>query len=232
MAAKKVGVSIKKADAVEKLSSEGALDQNLGICVDDNMTDCVFLDSVRDENDIFARCPVEGSIDFTKDKGGKTVNDHIGGNDYVTDNIFLNPSGDGFQRMKDVATDRFAVSDAKWMDDPEELIWKSPLLAQLQAKHNAITHFLADPSAVDFEGSMSDDEKKIVAARARELAAALQDEALNQIDAGTETASETLKESIMSTKERFMEYTVSTKDAVEAGGLTADEVNELFQGGA
>lgn len=232
MAAKNVGARIKKGDAVEKLSTEGPLDQNLGICVDENMQDVVFLDSVRDENDIFARCPVQGTVDFKKQKGGKSVSDLLGGNEFVTENIFLNPTGDGFQRMSDVGTDRYAVTDAKFMEDPEELIWKSPLLAQLQAKQNAITHFLADPSAVDFEGSMSDEEKKIVAQRARELAAALQDEALNEIDGRTEEAAETLRETIADSKDRFMEYTVTTREAVEAGGLTEDEVNDLFQGGA
>ncbi len=232
MAAKKqVGAHIVKGDAVEKLSSEGPLDQNLGIAVDDHMTDCVFLGSVLDENDIFKRCPTLGNIDFTKELGGESLKKILEGSDYITDNIFLNPQGDGFGKFGEAGTDRYAVSDAKWMDDPEELIWKSPLLAQLQAKLNAVTHFLNDPSAVDFEGSMSDEEKKIVAQRARELAASLQDEALNMIDAETEDAKGQLRETIAATKDRFMEYTVTTQEAKAEGGLTEDEVNELFQGG-
>ena len=78
---------------------------------------------------------------------------------------------------------------------------------------------------------MSDDEKKIVAQRARELAASLQDEALNMIDAETEGAKENLRDSIAASKDRFMEYTVTTQEAKAEGGLTEDEVNELFQGG-
>lgn len=232
MVAKKVGVTIKKGDPVEKLSSEGALDQNLGIWVDDNMADTVFLDSVRDENDIFSRCPSTGTIDFNKTMGDNNVEGLLGKNEYVTDSMLLNPSGDGFTNMKNVGTDRFAVADAKWMDDPDELIWKSPMTAQLQAKFNAISHFLADPSAVDFEGSMSDEEKKIVAQRARELAASLQDQALNEIDSATEEAVATAKEAVLDTKDRFLQYTVTTKEAVDAGGLTEDDVNELFTGGA
>jgi len=230
-AKKKVGAHVVKGDAVEKLSSEGPLDQNLGIAVDENMSDCVFLGSVLDENDVFKRCPALGNIDFSKELDGESLKKILEGSDYITDNIFLNPQGDGFNKFGEAATDRYAVTDAKWMDDPEELIWKSPLMAQLQAKLNAVTHFLNDPSAVDFEGSMSDEEKKIVAQRARELAASLQDEALNMIDAETEDAKEALRGSIEASKDRFLEYTVTTEEAKAEGGLTEDEVNELFQGG-
>jgi hypothetical protein len=195
------------------------------------MGDCVFLGNVLDENDIFKRCPSLGNIDFATELGGSSLKSILEGSDYVTDNVFLNPTGEGFNKFSDVSTDRYAVTDAKWMDDPEELIWRSPLLAQLQAKLNAVTHFLNDPSAVDFEGSMSDEEKKIVAQRARELAASLQDEAINQIDTHTEEARTQLRESVERTKDRFMEYTVTTEEAKQEGGLTEDEVNELFPGG-
>jgi len=232
MAAKKqVGAHVKKGDAVEKLSTEGPLDQNLGISVDENMTDCVFMGSVLNEDDMFARCPALGGIDFANDLGGKSLKSILDNSDFITDNMFLNPTGDGFNKFSEAATDRYAVADAKWMEDPDELIWKSPLLAQLQAKLNAVTHFLNDPSAVDFEGSMSDEEKKIVAQRARELAASLQDEALNAIDSATEEAKATLKNSTEASRDRFMEYTVTTQEAKAEGGLTEDEVNELFQGG-
>jgi hypothetical protein len=231
MAAKKVGAHIKKGDPVEKLSSEGPLDQNLGIAVDENMQDSVFLGSVLDENDIFKRCPATGTLDFEKKKGGSSLKTTLEEFDYLTENVFLNPTGEGFANFKDVASDRYAVSDAKWMDDPEELIWKTPLLAQLQAKLNAVTHFLNDPAAVDFEGSMSDEEKQIVAQRARQLAASLQDEALNEVNESTEAANAQLRDSIEATRDRFMQYTVTTQEAKAEGGLTEDEVNELFQGG-
>jgi hypothetical protein len=104
-------------------------------------------------------------------------------------------------------------------------------MAQLQAKLNAMTHFMNDPSAVDFQGSMSDEEKRIVAQRARELAASLQDEALNQINSEAESAAARLRETVAATKERFMEYTVTSSDAIQAGGLTEGEVDELFKGG-
>jgi hypothetical protein len=230
-AKKKVGAHVIKGDPVEKLSSEGPLDQNLGISVDENMTDQVFLGSVTDENDMFKRCPATGTVDFAKKMGGKSLKEILEGFDYLTENVFMNPTGEGFSHYNDVSFDKYAVTDAKWMDDPEELIWKTPLLAQLQAKLNAVTHFLSDPSAVDFEGSMSDEEKQVVAQRARELAASLQDEALNQINAETEGGETQLSESIMATKDRFMEYTVTTEEAKQEGGLTEDEVNELFRGG-
>ena len=231
MAAKTVGAHIKKGDPVEKLSSEGPLDQNLGIGIDENMQNVVLLENVRDENDIFERCPVTGNLDFTKELGNDTIKNLLSEIGYVTENILLNPTGDGFTPMSEVGSDRFAVSDAKWMENPGELIWKSPLLAQLQAKLNALTHFMNDPSAVDFQGSMSEEQRQLVIQRARELADSLQDEALHHINDETEKANESLKDSIMSTKERFMEYTVTSSDAIQAGGLTENEVNELFQGG-
>jgi hypothetical protein len=230
-AKKKVGARVVKGDPVEKLSSEGPLDQNLGVSIDGNMADCVFLDSVRDENDVFKRCPVLGNIDFAKELGPETIKSLLEQASYITENIYLNPTGEGFKPFSEVASDRFAVADAKWIDDPEELIWKSPLLAQLQAKLNAVTHFLNDPAAVDFEGTMSDEDKKIVAQRARELAAMLQDEALNEIDSMTDEAAARMRESIAKSKGRFMKYTVTTEEARSMGGLTEDEVNELFQGG-
>jgi hypothetical protein len=230
-AKKKVGAHVIKGDAVEKLSSEGPLDQNLGISVDENMTYQVFLTSVTDENDTFKRCPALGTVDFAKKLGGKSLKEIMEGFDYLTENVYMNPTGEGFSHFNDVAFDKYAVTDAKWMEDPDELIWKTPLLAQLQAKLNAVTHFLSDPSAVDFEGSMSDEEKQVVAQRARELAASLQDEALNQINTATEDGESQLSESIMTTKDRFMEYTVTTEEAKQEGGLTEDDVNELFQGG-
>ena len=230
MAVKK-GAQIIKGDPVERAAEEGALDQNVNIGVDDGMSDMVLLDSVKDENDIFSRCPVSGSLDFAKQLGNDTIKALLEKLAEYTGNVFLNPTGEGFNALSEVVADRFTVDDAKWMDDPKELIWRSALLAQLQAKLNAVTHFVKDPSALDFGGSMSDEDKKIVAQRARQLAAELQDEALNEIDGKTEEATTRLQRAVENTKDRFMRYTVTTDDAIQEGGLTESDVNELFQGG-
>ena len=230
MAAKK-GAQIIKGDPVERAAEEGALDQNINIGVDDGMSDMVLLDSVKDENDIFSRCPVSGSLDFAKQLGNDTIKALLEKLAEYTGNVFLNPTGEGFNALSEVVADRFTVDDAKWMDDPKELIWRSALLAQLQAKLNAVTHFVKDPSALDFGGSMSDEDKKIVTQRARQLAAELQDEALNEIDGKTEEAVGRLRRAVENTKDRFMRYTVTTDDAIQEGGLTESDVNELFQGG-
>lgn len=227
----KIGAHIKPSEPVTKLASEGPLDQMMGIHVDDNMTDPVFLMSVLNENDLFQRCPSLGNVDFDKKVGGKSLKDLLGDEGYVTDNLFLNPSGEGLQKFDEVVQDRYGVTDAKWMDDPEELIWKTPLLAQLQAKYNAITHFLNDPGAVDFEGVMSDEEKAVVAQRARELAARLKDQALNEIDQTADEAARNLRESVNKTKQRFSGYVVTREEAKAKGGITEDEIADLFQGG-
>jgi len=102
--------------------------------------------------------------------------------------------------LDEVSQDRYGVTDAKWIDDPDELIWSTPLMAQLQAKYNAITHFINDPGAVDFLGEMSDEDKALVAQRARELAARLKDDALNDIDSKADEAGASLKNSVEFTK--------------------------------
>jgi uncharacterized protein YjbJ (UPF0337 family) len=219
------GAQILKGDPVEKAVEEGALDQNINIGIDEGMSDLVLLDNVKDENDVFARCPVTGSIDFNKKLGDHTIKELLEKLSDNTGNIFLNPTGDGFKELKEVISDRFAVDDAKWIDDPKELIWRAALLAQLQAKYNAVTHFVKDPAALDFAGSMSDEDKKNVAQRARQLAAELQDEALNEIDGKTDKAVSRLRHAVESTKEHLMSYTR------QEGGLTEADVEELFQGG-
>jgi uncharacterized protein YjbJ (UPF0337 family) len=218
------GAQIIKGDPVARAAKEGALDQNINIGVDEEMSDMVFLDSVKDENDVFARCPVTGMIDFNKQLGKDTMKALLEKLSEYTGNVFLNPTGEGFNALSEVVTDRFTVDDAKWVDDPKELIWRSALLAQLQAKLNAVTHFVKDPAALDFAGSMTDEDKKIVAQRARQLAAELQDEALNEIDGKTDDAAARLRQAVENTKDRFMRY-------IEEGGLTESDVNELFQGG-
>jgi hypothetical protein len=230
MAGKK-GAQIIKGDPVERAAEEGALDQNINIGVDEGMADMVLLDSVKDENDIFARCPVTGSLDFSKQLGKDTIKALLEKLSDYTGNVFLNPTGEGFIAVSEAIADRFSVDDSKWMDDPKELIWRSALLAQLQAKLNAVTHFVKDPAALDFVGSMSDDEKKVVAQRARQLAAELQDEALNEVDSKTDEDNTRLRQAVENTKDRFMRYTVTTEDAIQEGGLTEGDVNELFQGG-
>jgi len=230
MAAKK-GAQIIKGDPVARAAKEGALDQNINISVDEGMNNMVFLDNVKDENDIFARCPVTGQLDFNKQLGKESLKAILEKLADYTGNVFLNPTGGGFMALSEAVADRFSVDDAKWMDDPKELIWRSTLLAQLKAKLNAVQHFVKDPAALDFGGSMSDEDKKVVAQRARQLAAELQDEALNEIDGKTDEAFGHLRQAVENTKDRFMRYTVTTEDAIQEGGLTENDVNELFQGG-
>ena len=226
------GVRIEKGEPVERMSSEGPLDQNLGISVDENHKSVVFLDSVTNENDVFERCPVTGQIDVDKGSEGQAISQVLQKTPYVCRDVYVNPSGSNLAEYgSGSTTDRFAVTDAKWIDNPDELIWKAALLAQLQAKQNAITHFINDPSLVNFSNKMSEEDKKLVAQRARQLAAELQDAALSDMGEVTESSIEKLKDSILKTKERFLRYVVTQEDAIKAGGLTESDVNELFEEG-
>jgi hypothetical protein len=225
------GVHIEKGEPVERMSNEGPLDQNLGISIDDNHKSLVFLDSVTDENDVFDRCPVIGQIDGDKaGGGGKSIKKVLDETPYAAQEIYLNPSGEGLAELgAGPVVDRFAVGDANWIDNTQDLIWKSALLAQLQAKHNAVTHFVTDPAVADFAKKMSAEDKKIVAQRARQLAAELQDAALSEISGAVNEAGDRLKESVTKTKQRFLRYVVTQEDAIKEGGLTESEVNELFE---
>jgi hypothetical protein len=226
------GVHIEKGEPVERLNTEGPLDQNLTISVDHGEKDIVFLDSVTDENDVFERCPVIGEIDGDKITDDRAIRHEMEEAGRICRNIYLNPSGKGLEDFgSGVFVDKFAVSDAKWIDSPEELAWKSALLAQLQAKHNAVTHFLNDPSVTNFSGQMTDEDKRAVAQRARQLAAELQDAALNEIQEAVAGSQARLRHSVQKTKERLLRYVVTQEDAIKKGGLTESEVNELFDGG-
>jgi hypothetical protein len=226
------GVRIEKGEPVERMASEGPLDQNLGISIDENQANVVFLDSVTDENDVFNRCPVVGDIDCEKGLEGKSIRSALEGVEIALSNLYLNPTGTSLADYgSGPTTDKFGVTDGKWIDEPHQLIWKSALLAQLQAKHNALAHFLNDPSVADFGKTMSDEERKLVAQRARQLAAELQDAALNEICDDVDGAGEKLKQSVASTKERFLRYVVTQEDAIKEGGLTESEVDELFEEG-
>jgi len=226
------GVRYEKEEPVEQMSGEGALDQMLGITVDGNQKSMVFLDSVTDENDVFERCPVVGDIDVDKGPEGKSIKKALEEAPQAIRDVYLDSSGAGLTEYgSGPATDRFAVGDAKWIDNPEELIWKSALLAQLQAKHNAVAQFLTDPALLEFAKNLSEEDRKLVAQRARQLAAELQDAALNDMANSTHEQNENLKRSVMETKERFLRYVVTQEDAIKEGGLTESEVNELFEEG-
>ncbi|MBN2292503.1 MAG: hypothetical protein JXM70_08770, partial [Pirellulales bacterium] len=120
--------------------------------------------------------------------------------------------------------------DVGWLSDPEELIWKSPLLAQIQAKYNALSHFLNSAGAVDFADSLDEDQRRLVAERARQLAAELKDDALGEINAEIEEHMAAKEKSISSSYSHFNRFVVSRKEDIEKGGLTQDELDGLFPG--
>ena len=224
------GVRIEKGEPVERMTSEGPLDQNLSVNIDDKEKNLVFLDSVTDENDLFARCPCTGEIDGDKAVEGKSLKQVLEQMPYLLRNLYLNSAGGGLAEYGSGAvTDKFAVSDAKWIDNVQDLIWKSALLAQMQAKGNAIANFLNDPSLANFSGKMSEEDRKLVAQRARQLAAELQDAALNEMVGDVDGAAVRMKDSVRKSKERLLRYVVTQEDAIKAGGLTESEVNELFE---
>jgi hypothetical protein len=226
------GAHIVKGDPVERLSSEGALDQILGISVDDNQNDLVFLDSVTDEDDVFRRCPVIGEIDCTRILDEESIKQILDEISYLTRNLYLNSSNGTLSKYDSGSTvDKFAVSDAKWINDPRRLIWKSHLLAQLQARRNAITHYLNDPASADYTGKLSDEEKRQLSQRARQLADELQDSALKDMSSACDASVKQYQQAARSSKKRFLSYVVTDEEAIKQGGLTAPEVDELFEEG-
>ena len=54
---------------------------------------------------------------------------------------------------------------------------------------------------------------------------------MNEIDRGAGEAKSKLRESVTQTKSRFSSYVVTREEAKAEGGLTEEEVSDLFQGG-
>lgn len=226
----KKGVHFEQGEPVERLSNEGALDQVLGVSVDDTQEDIVFLDSVADENDSFQRCPVLGSIDCDAELDGKSIRQLLDEIPIEPEKLFLKSKGESFREFADGdREDAYSVSDSRWMSDPDELIWCSALLAQLKARYNAIAHFLNDPSCVDITRSLSEEERKQIAERARRLSEELQDAALNTIDRANDASRNQFRQTVAKTRKRFLRYVIKSEEAIRDGGLTEEEVNELFE---
>lgn len=224
------GVHFKKNEPVERLATEGALDQVLGISIDDSQKDVVFLDSVADENDLFRRCPVIGEIDYNLEIDGQSLKTLLAENPKLVRHICMKTPETALSRLEEGAiSDAFSITDARWLNDPRQLIWRSLLLAQLLAKRNAICHFLNDPSIADFSKSLCDEDRQGIAARARQLADALQDAAMNEINGANDFAKEQYHTIVEKTRQRFMRYTVGAEDSIRNGGLTKTEVDELFE---
>ena len=80
------------------------------------------------------------------------------------------------------------------MDDPSQLIGKSVLTSQLKAKTNAVSYFLnKHTDLASILDNLTNEEKALLASRARELADELQEEALNVITSETGWRSSTHK---------------------------------------
>jgi hypothetical protein len=222
------GATIKPKEPVKQCGTEGPLDQSLAVEVDEAMDRFVFLESVRNATDVFERCPVVDGLDLDKSVDGNSLTDLLAADEYLREDLYVDPVDGKAQPIANAAVDRYAVSDAAWIDHEEELIWKSALLAQLKAKHVAITHLLNDPGAVDFGSSLSEGQRAAVARRARELAAQLKDAALAEICATTRDADERFRAGARDTARRFQKYAVTRKEEIDAGGLTEPALTTLF----
>ena len=226
----KKGVVFEKGDPVERLSSEGPLDQNLGITVDHNDLDTVLLGGVVDEHDIFKRCPAKGTIDCDRGPADRSIEHCLSDLPSFMRDLLLCADGDELRQLDGgPRSDRFCVQDAHWLENPEQLAWSSALLAQLKARLNAVTYFLNDPSAADFTGTLSPEERKAIAERARSLSVELRDSAVAEMGVSRRGGEERYRQAVELTKERFLRSVVTQEDAVNGGGLTEAEVNELFE---
>ncbi len=228
---KEIGVHFTPDHPVERLGSEGPLDQILGIHVDDNMDAPLLLADLSSVADLLKKCPGLGEIDLEADVDGESIREILAGEGYITADLAVNPDGASLSSFGDTNRDRFGVDDVGWLQDPKELIWKSALLAQLQAKYNALSHFLNGASAVDFGESLTPEERQAVAQRARQLAAELKDDALGEIGTRLQDADQAMRESRARTYNELKKWTVTNAKAIAAGGLSQDELDRLFPGG-
>jgi len=227
-----MAVRIKDSDRIELAKGEEPHDQQLSIFVDENLKGPILLDSVLNEEDMISRCPVDGTIDFTNELGGDSIKALLEDLPDVTEDIEIDPNGEGVETYGKAYSDRFAVSDAKWLKNKkslEMLIWKSAILAQIKAKLNAIDYFKS--SAIDLNKIVSEEEKAMVAERARELSKDLIDLALAELQNKNTEAINARKESRKKTEDYLDRFCVTDKEAIEKGGLTKTEVKGLFKGG-
>lgn len=210
-------------------SMEGPLDQCLCVFADKNIQDTVVLDQITSEADLFEQAPVVGNLKLDKATGPVSISDSLNGHSAITSELRV-ISGDmqsaGFETSKG---DAFAVSDTKWLKDPGELAWSSILLAQLQAKLNAISQLISEP--VDLRKLPDQAMRDAVAIVAKELAEEIRDSALTELQNDISKQVERRKHAVADTKTKLSAWVVTDKEAIKAGGLTAGEVNELFPGG-
>jgi len=226
----KKGVHVIKGEPVERLSSEGPLDQNLGVSIDHNDSNTIFLESVSDIGDVFERCPAIGVVDCNRGPAGKSMEQSLEGIADSAGDLYLDSEGGDLKAYSEGArTDRYCITDGDWMDNPAELAWQTPLLAQLQARFNAITHYLSDPAVANFAGRMTDEERREVAARAIALSKQLREEGWTHVQAKREGGVDQYRRSATDTKKRFMTYVVTRDDAIKSGGLSEQEVSQFFE---
>lgn len=226
----KKGAHIMPGDPVARLEGEAALDQNLGIAIDPNDRQTVLLESVTDEDDTFARCPAVGNIDASRGPAGKSIERSLEAVPEFLRKIRLRAEDGSLRDFQDGArVDQYAIRDAAWMDQPEALAWNSLMLAQLQARSNAVTHFLNEPAAADFSGQMTPEERQSVAHRARHLANELEEEALTEIAESHSAGVDAYQKAAQATRGRILEFVVTSEDGRKAGGLTEEEANNVCE---
>jgi len=224
-----MSVKIKDSHKIQLADGEEPHDQQLSIFVDENTKDLVLLDSVLNEADMIARNPVSGKIDLKNDLGGKSIKELLDDIPDTIEDVFTDPGGEGIESFSDANMDRIGVNDSKWLRNKELLIWKSAVLAQIKAKLTAIEMFKRD--YMDLNKMTSEEEKAIIAERARQLSAELLDMALNEIKTANDAISDSKKEAVAKTKKYIGRFIVTDKEAIEKGGLTKEEMDTLFVGG-
>lgn len=224
--ASEFGAHIMPREPVKPVDKEGPIDHAVAVHIDPDMTAPVLIEGVRNAADLFQRCPATGTIDFDELMDDASIASLLAEDPYVKDGIHKDPSGN--MPLGDTGTDSYAVNDAAWVDDPAELIWRSPVMAQLQAKLLAVTHYLNDAGAVDFRGSLSDEERRVVTARARDLSNKLKRIALQEITSANEAAQEQAQAAVRESRKRFGKYVVTKKEDIDAGGLTSAELQTLY----
>lgn len=224
-----IGAEIVPKEPVHQVDKEGPLDQWIGLEVDPLMKDLVLLRDILGPDDLLARCPALGEIDCTKPVDGASVQDLLDADPYLAEDLALDPLGRGLRSYAEAKTDRYSVTDARWAQDRDELIWRSVLLAQMHAKLQAVSHLLADPGAVNFDGTLDAAEAAAVARRASELAARLKDEALSELTAANEAADGRHHQTVSETREHLRRYVVTRKEDIDRGGLTEAELRTLFE---
>jgi len=161
---------------------------------------------IKDSDDFLKRCPQNATIDLEDRSSGKSLRELLAKAGPAAKDL-LGCSGTGeLASAEELEEDHLEIDSCDWIKDPRRLAWYSMLLAQLEARERVLRHLLNDRFSINVGGRMSDDEKRALAAVAREEAEKLRDEHHLELQQRHRTGRASRQKLVDETRERAQRY--------------------------